>query len=531
MAEIAIRDLTFAYPLAETDAVRGVSLTLAPGSFTLLCGPSGCGKTTLLRQLKTVLAPHGKRRGAVLLDGRPLDEVSAREQAERIGFVLQQPDDQIVTDRVWHELAFGPENLGMDEETMRLRVGEMASFFGIHTWFDQSTDTLSGGQKQLLNLAAVMVLQPEVLVLDEPTAQLDPIAAGEFLRAVQRLNRELGVTVLLSEHRLEEALPMADTVAVMDAGAIRFIGTPEAVSRRLAEEHDPFFTAFPAPVRLWAALGFDGPCPLDVRGGRALLRAHPPKGTIPAENEKPAPEADAVTLRDVWFRYDRAAPDVLRGLTLRVCRGELFAVVGGNGCGKSTVLSLLSGEHRPYRGRVETHGLRIAALPQDPRILFHADTAAGALRAVSRDEQAVSDVADRLALGGLLGRNPLDLSGGEQQRLALGMLLLTKPDVLLLDEPTKGMDAAFRNALGEGLRGLCAGGLTILLVSHDISFCARFADRAGLLFDGQILSRGGSRAFFTGNHFYTTAANRMARPWLPDALLIEEVIAACEASA
>ena len=525
MGTLEIRDLTFTYPLAERPALRGVSLSLEPGSFTLLCGPSGCGKTTLLRHLKTVLTPHGKRSGAVLLDGETLSAVSEREQAARIGFVLQQPEDQIVTDKVWHELAFGLENLGVEPETLRLRVGEMASFFGIQNWFDQSTDTLSGGQKQLLNLAAVMAMQPEVLILDEPTAQLDPIAAGEFLRAVQRLNRELGVTVLLSEHRLEQALPMADTVIVMSDGAVRAAGSAEEISRVLAD--DPFFLAFPAPIRLWAALGFPGACPMDVRGGRALLRAHPPKAAAaPLPPEESAGEC-AVSLREVWFRYDRAGSDVLRGLSLEARRGELFAVVGGNGSGKSTVLSLLSGALKPYRGKVQTQGRRVLALPQDPRTLFWQSTVLDALRDSGAGDAAAAEMAERLELTAVLNRDPLDLSGGEQQRAALAMLLLRQPEALLLDEPTKGMDAAFRAAFGELLRRLCAEGLTVILVSHDIPFCARYAHRAGLLFDGQLLSEGSARGFFTGNHFYTTDTNRMARPWLPGALLPEEVIGAC----
>ena len=525
MGTLEIRDLTFTYPLADRPALRRVSLSLEPGSFTLLCGPSGCGKTTLLRHLKTVLAPHGEQTGAVLLDGETLSAVSEREQAARIGFVLQQPEDQIVTDKVWHELAFGLENLGVETETLRLRVGEMASFFGIHTWFDQSTDTLSGGQKQLLNLAAVMAMQPEILILDEPTAQLDPIAAGEFLRAVERLNRELGVTVLLSEHRLEQALCMADTVIVLSDGAVRAAGSAEAVSRAMAD--DPFFLAFPAPIRLWAALGFPGACPMDVRGGRALLRAHPPEAAEPPlPPAEPAGET-AVSLQEVWFRYDRSGSDVLRGLRLQARRGELLAVVGGNGSGKSTVLSLITGALRPYRGRVLTGGRRILALPQDPRSLFWQSSVRDALRDCGADDAAVAEMVERLALDACLDRDPLDLSGGEQQRAALAMLLLRCPEVLLLDEPTKGMDAAFRAAFGALLRQLCAEGLTVILVSHDIPFCARYADRAGLLFDGQLLSEAPARAFFTGNHFYTTDTNRMARPWLPDALLPEEVIAAC----
>ncbi len=537
MASVAFEHLTFTYPLAETSALRDVSLTVREGEFLLLCGVSGCGKTTLLRHLKTALTPHGARQGRVLLDGEALDTWDERAQAQRIGFVLQQPEDQIVTDKVWHELAFGLENLGADERTIQLRVGEMASFFGIQTWFDRETDTLSGGQKQLLNLAAVMAMHPDVLVLDEPTGQLDPIAAAEFLRAVQRLNRELGVTVVLSEHRLEDALAMADRAAVLEDGRLVALGTPEEAARALLAQASPFFAAMPAPVRLWGALGAEGPCPLDVRAGRALLRRVHPAGRSPSV--EPDPEgAPLLTLREVWFRYERSAPDVLRGLDLTVHTGEIFAIVGGNGSGKSTVLAVLSGLQRPYRGKVQRGSATVAALAQDPRAMFWRDTvraeledAARALHLSSPEADArIADAAESMALTALLERNPFDLSGGEQQRAALAKLLIRRPDVLLLDEPTKGMDAAFRASLGALLQALCARGTAVVLVSHDIAFCARFARRAALLFDGRLLAEGPARAFFAGNHFYTTAANRMARPWLPDAILCEEVIDACRSA-
>ncbi len=535
MAAFAIEHLTFAYPKAASPALDNVSFSVREGEFFLLCGVSGGGKSTLLRHLKSVLTPYGTRSGRVLLDGKPLETWDARTQAQRIGFVLQQPDDQLVTDKVWHELAFGLESLGTDAQTMRLRVGEMASFFGIQTWFDRSVDTLSGGQKQLLNLASVMAMHPDVLVLDEPTGQLDPIAAAEFLHTVQRLNRELSVTVILSEHRLEDALPMADRAAVLEQGRLTALGTPDEVARALLERGSPFFAAMPTPVRVWGGVGAPGKCPLDIRAGRALLETLRPS-PLPAADVPAADDgAPLLQLRECWFRYDRDGADVLKGLSLTVRAGELLAIVGGNGAGKSTALAVLAGQRRPYRGKVLQKAKRIAALCQEPRAMFVKDTVRAdledALRTLSlpaAERQPRMDAAvAAMALSPLLERHPFDLSGGEQQRAAIAKLLLARPDVLLLDEPTKGMDAAFRASFGALLRALCEQGTAVVLVSHDIEFCAAYADRAALLFDGQILSEGRTRAFFAGNHFYTTAANRMARPWLPDAILCREVIEAC----
>ena len=535
MAAFAIEHLTFAYPKAASPALDNVSFSVREGEFFLLCGVSGGGKSTLLRHLKSVLTPYGTRSGRVLLDGKPLETWDARTQAQRIGFVLQQPDDQLVTDKVWHELAFGLESLGTDAQTMRLRVGEMASFFGIQTWFDRSVDTLSGGQKQLLNLASVMAMHPDVLVLDEPTGQLDPIAAAEFLHTVQRLNRELGVTVILSEHRLEDALPMADRAAVLEQGRLTALGTPDEVARALLERGSPFFAAMPTPVRVWGGVGAPGKCPLDICAGRALLETLRPCPLPATDTPADSDGAPLLQLRECWFRYDRDGADVLKGLSLTVRAGELLAIVGGNGAGKSTALAVLAGQRRPYRGKVLQKAKRIAALCQEPRAMFVKDTVRAdledALRTLSlpaAERQPRMDAAvAAMALSPLLERHPFDLSGGEQQRAAIAKLLLARPDVLLLDEPTKGMDAAFRTSFGALLRALCEQGTAVVLVSHDIEFCAAYADRAALLFDGQILSEGRTRAFFAGNHFYTTAANRMARPWLPDAILCREVIEAC----
>lgn len=537
MDTFAIHDLTFFYPGQAVPALDRLDLTVRSGEFWVLCGPSGCGKSTLLRQLKTVLAPHGHRLGEIRFEGVPLDELDQREQAARIGFVLQSPENQLVTDKVWHELAFGLESLGYDTPTIRRRVAEMASFFGIQTWFYKNVAELSGGQKQLLNLASVMAMQPSVLILDEPTSQLDPIAAADFLATLGKINRELGTTILLTEHRLEEAFPLAGRVAVLDRGRLLCTGTPSQVGAALKDAGHAMFQAMPAPMRIWAAVGDSSPCPVTVREGRDWLgrfaSAHP-LGALPEERRHAYPPEAAITARDLWFKYEKDLPDVVKGLSLTVRRGEFLALLGGNGTGKTTSLKLLSGLLQPCRGELETVG-RLGVLPQNPQALFVKKTVREDLfellkgRPLPRaaQEEQVARAVTLCRLEELLDRHPYDLSGGEQQRAALAKILLLEPDVLLLDEPTKGLDAGFKQTLAEILQRFLRRGVAVLMVSHDIEFCARYAHRCALFFDGTIVTEGPPRAFFSGNSFYTTAANRMARARLPGAVTAEEVIAAC----
>ena len=527
----SIRELTFAYPGCGELALRGVDLTVQQGAFFVLCGASGCGKSTLLRQLKTVLAPHGARTGTILFEGSLLEEIPRAEQAGRIGFVLQSPENQIVTDKVWHELAFGLESLGFDTPTIRRRVAEMAAFFGIQDWFYKNVTELSGGQKQLLNLASVMVMQPRVLILDEPTSQLDPIAASDFLAVLGRINRELGTTVILTEHRLEEALSYATQAVVMDAGRVLCGGTPSEVGAQLKACGSGMFLAMPAAMRIWGGVQSDSPCPVTVCEGRAWLEqyaaAHP-LGKLPEEPAR-AETPCAIVADELWFQYEKNAPDVVRGLSVRVEKGELYAILGGNGAGKSTTLSLLAGLNTPLRGTVTANG-SVAMLPQDPQTLFAKKTVREDLLDVRReDEEALARVVSLCRLEGLLDRHPYDLSGGEQQRAALAKVLLRAPDILLLDEPTKGLDAEFKQQLAQILHQLLAAGVTILMVSHDVEFCAEYATRCALFFDGAIAAEGTPRAFFSGNSFYTTAANRMARDRLPQAVTVPDVLTACGA--
>ena len=525
----SIQNLTFSYPEQEAPVLQNVSISLRPGDFAVLAGPSGSGKSTLLRQLKTVLAPHGKREGQVLLKGIPIDDIPQKEQAARIGFVMQSPDSQIVTDKVWHELAFGLESLGVSSTEIRGRVAEMASFFGIQTWFHSETNRLSGGQKQLLNLASIMVLQPELLILDEPTSQLDPIAATDFLQTLGRINRELGTTILICEHRLEDVIPMANRLIVMDRGTVIADDTPVNTFDILKKQSHPMLLSMPTPMRVWSAAGFEGECPMTVSDGRNALSEFAAKHPLRTVEKRPCAEppcAPAIELLECWFRYEKDSPDILKGLSLKAFPGELLCILGGNGTGKSTTLSILSGTKKPYRGKRIVSSAKISALPQNPQMLLVHRNVREELLSVADSERA-GEMAALCRLEGLLDRHPYDLSGGEQQRTALAKVLLQNPDILLLDEPTKGLDSDFKALFASILRELTARGVCIIMVSHDVEFCAQYADRCALFFDGGIVTVDAPQPFFAGKSFYTTAANRMARHLLPDAVTPEDILSAC----
>ena len=541
MEHFDIQNLTFSHAAAKGKlSLDGVSLRIRAGEFLVLCGRSGSGKTTLLRHLKTVLTPNGKRSGEILFCGTPLAQVSGRDQAAKIGFVMQNPDDQIVTDKVWHELAFGLESLGCDQTTMRTRVAEMACYFGIQDWFHRDVATLSGGQKQLLNLASIMAMQPEVLILDEPTSQLDPIAASDFLNTVRKINTELGTTVIITEHRLEDIFPYADRAVVMDGGKIIADDAPANVGQLLFEQKNPMFAAMPTPVRVFYGAGCTGESPLTVRQGRNWLSNEFP--TVPKIKAEPAlspTEVDdpALSLKELWFRYEKDGRDILRGVSAEIPAGEIYAILGGNGAGKSTTLKAVCGICRPYRGKIRLFGKPmekystkelfrgcIAMLPQDPKSLFVKKTVREDLAEMTADAEKIARTAELCQITPLLESHPYDLSGGEQQRTALAKVLLTEPKLLLLDEPTKGIDSFFKETFAAILADLKRQGITIVMVSHDVEFCARYADRVSMFFDGQILTTDTPRRFFGNNSFYTTAAHRMSRHVFDMAVTAEDVI-------
>ncbi len=551
MGSFKVEHLSFTYPNAKAKALDDVEFTVNRGEFVLLCGKSGSGKTTLLRMLKSSLAPYGEVEGCIYFNGQLLSSYPTKEQAADIGFVMQSCDNQLVTDKVWHELAFGLENLGLSSAEIRERVSEMATFFGIESWFYQPVSSLSGGQKQLLNLASVMIMNPSVLLLDEPTSQLDPIAAQNFLKMLEKINRELGTTVIITEHRLDDVFHMADRVLVVGGGRLMVDDKPQKVCAFLKEKKHDMYASLPVPAKIYGTVTSLNDYPLTVREGRKWLEDLDVQGKlysekIPSIMPQKVVEEAAVEMKNVWFRYEKKEPDVICGLNLTVEKGELMALVGGNGAGKTTVLSLIAALVAPYRGEVLINGKNVikqenlyggmlAYLPQNPQTVFSQKTVYLDLLDIlvntalenEEKEERIQVVAALCHIKHLLSNHPYDLSGGEQQRAALAKVLLKSPEILLLDEPTKGMDAQFKTEFAEILQNLKSSGVTIVMVSHDVEFCAEYADRCALIFGGEVTSIGEPRAFFAGKNFYTTSANRMARTTLPQAVLAEDLILAC----
>lgn len=576
---VEIKDFGFSYPESSRKVLEHVNLNIKEGTLNVIMGRSGCGKSTLLRQLKSVLAPAGEKEGEILYRNIPLRDTDHRTQSQEIGFVMQNPDNQIVTDKVWHELAFGLESLGYDNATIRLRVAEMASYFGIQKWFYKNVSELSGGQKQLLNLASVMAMHPSLLILDEPTSQLDPIAASDFLETVKKINRDIGTTVLLTEHRLQDIIPYADRVFVMDEGTLFLEGKPREIGTKLKEQHHGMFLSMPVPMQIYAGTESALTCPLTVSEGRQWIREYIKEKRIKKEKIQQANQRlerqgeknenetagffghlkrqkettpPAIQMKDVWFRYEKDSPDVIQDLSLEVKKGEFYALVGGNGTGKSTTLSLLGRVHQPYSGRIYLDGkdLRsfsdrelycgyLGVMPQNPQSIFLKKTVLEDLYSViggrkekpsseypisMKKEKAIEGIVSLTHLEGLLNRHPYDLSGGEQQRLALAKVLLLRPKILLMDEPTKGMDAEYKEELGSILKKLQSHGMTIFMISHDVEFVAEYADTTGLFFEGNVVTSKKTRDFFAGNNFYTTAANRMARGLFPEAVTGKDVV-------
>ena len=562
MALLRFDKVSFAYPDAKTRALDQVSFSMEEGEYLVVCGESGCGKTTLLRQAKPELTPAGARDGSVYYMDQPLAEVPDQVSAMEIGYVQQNPDNQIVTDYVWHELAFGLENMALPTSTIQRKVSEMASFFGMEEWFRKKTSELSGGQKQMLNLASIMAMNPKLLILDEPTSMLDPLAARNLLDTIARINRELGVAVLLCEHRLEDVFQRADRVLLMKQGSILADDTPENLT--FALQRDPtasrIYLGLPGAARIFGELQKEGICPADkklplsIRDARRILKelnlpfeetapTHQKTDSVRDKGEKPVLEG-----KELWFRYEAKGKDVLRGLSLSVRRGELLSLLGGNGAGKSTLLRVLCGLKKPLRGNVKMEkGMRLAMLPQSPQALFTYDSVWEDLLDAAKQgrgarfvdkvqgnaeasAERAREAAAKLELTDKLTSHPFDLSGGELQRAAIGKLLLQDADILLLDEPTKGLDAYLKQELAGILKKLTAEGITILMVTHDLEFAASYADRCALLFDGRITSEEEPHVFFSGNRFYTTTAGLISEGYLPEAITCGEVIAGCEAA-
>ena len=535
MEILAVRDLTFTYPDCNSPSVKNVSFELQRGEMAVLCGATGSGKSTLLRLLKREIAPLGKKSGAIMFNGKETAMLDSMTSASAIGFVMQRPEQQIVTDKVWHELAFGLENLGTPPDEISRRIAEMASYFGIGSWYDKDIAELSGGQKQLLNLAAVLVMQPELLILDEPTAQLDPIAAADFIATLKRLCWDFSITIIIAEHRLEDVVPVCDKLLVMENGKIIAANEPRKVIDQLSHRRD-ILCGMPAASRLHAKISGRGSCPLTVREGRSYIEksfCNTTRGLPQAV--KQLSSAAALEFSEVYFRYERSGRDILDGLSFKVYEGEIFCILGGNGSGKTTALSAAAALLKVYSGSIKVFGKKLkdyknrslyreclSMLPQDVQTVFLRNTVREELEecgaVVSELPYDVSD---------LLDKHPYDLSGGQQQLVALAKVLASKPKLLLLDEPTKGLDASAKLGIISVIRSLKERGVTVAIVTHDVEFAAVCADRCAMFFGGKIVSTGTPNEFFSRNNFYTTAVSRMTRGYFDNAVTLEDAVELC----
>ena len=561
MEILRVDGLKFSYPNQLKKALNNINFSIDEGDFVLICGESGCGKSTLLRHLKPELSPHGQVSGDIYYYSQKINDYSSKQIASEIGYVLQNPDSQIVTDKVWHELAFGLENMGLDTQTIRLRVAEMASFFGIQGWFRKNVNDLSGGQKQLLNLASIMAMQPKILILDEPTSQLDPIAAKDFIDTLVRINKELSTTIIMTEHNLEDIYSVCDKVIVMEDGKVICNDTNYKVVDILSrDKNHKMVKSLPTPSKIYNQLNGYIECasksPLTVKDCRQWLNDSMDEVTIKklddTETEINISKKDreiAIELKDVYFQYNKISEPTIRDLSFKVYKGEIYSILGGNGTGKSTTLSLVARQRKPQRGKIFINNIEIkkynnkslyennlALLPQNPQSLFVFETVREDLEEVlilqNKDreyiDKEVKRVSKLLDIEHLLEHHPYDLSGGELQRAGMAKVMLLNPKIILLDEPTKGLDAYCKEEIGKMLMKLRDMGVTIVVVSHDIEFSARYSDRCAMFFDGSIVSEGTPKEFFLGNNFYTTVSNRIARNIFEDTLIHEDVVSLCK---
>ena len=540
MALLETKNLTFTYPGETNPVLRELSLTINKGEFVVIAGPSGSGKSTLLRLFKQEVTPFGKREGELYYEGVPLHLLDKKKAAREIGIIFQDPENQTVMDRVLNELTFGMENLQIDPVRMRKKIAELSHFFGIHPLLKRSIHELSGGQKQLVNLASVLLMEPTILLLDEPTAQLDPVASKNFLHILNRVNQEFGITILMAEHHLDDVLPLCDRLIFLNAGNKVLEGQPRQVIGTIQEHnYDQFQNYLPGITRLF--LNFqphspDDAVPLTVREGRQWIQ----KIRIERqgkEDEKPEISSPLLELKNIVFQYEKGGDRIFDHLDLSVSEGEFLAIVGANGTGKSTLLKIMAGLEKPQKGRVLYRGEKLTRprpeaihyLPQNPKLLFTRDTIREELAdfmARKNDRAAkkrIQNLMEFFNLEDYLDRHPFDISGGELQTLAFMIVLLSAEQLLLLDDPTKGLDPDINRETAKRPQELQKKGVTIIMATHDIEFAAEFSDRCAMLFQGTVTAIDETARFFKGNTFYTTTINRMTRNTaVPEVVTLEE---------
>jgi len=531
MPIIEFKNFCFSYPGKEHNTLSGINIQIDEGEFVVMYGPTGSGKSTLLKQIKKQIKPFGKSSGEVLYRGKSIDETDDLTSVCEIGFVFQNPESQLVAETVWHELAFSLENMGTKTGDMRKKIGEMACFFGLETLLDKSVHELSGGQQQIVNLCSVLLLQPKVLVLDEPISQLDPINAREFLKIVYQLMKDFNITVILSEHRLDDVYFLADRIIALEGGRIKYCGDPDQAA--INTKDDLALKDFlPELAKLYFSgeKNSAGSIPKSMREYKNWLQKFEVTNNRP-KIEKKAPGKPLISCKDIYFTYEKHSPDVLKGLKLSAEGGELLSIMGGNGAGKTTLLKIMAGILKPQKGKTEYagKGKAVGYLSQNPKAYFLYDTVEKEIYERIKNQPEKKEHADRLIelfkIKNILKLHPYDISGGEQQLAALLTVMLDDPEILLLDEPTKGLDPNLKNSLFELLSALKNEGRAVAIATHDIEFAAKYSDSCCFLFDGEIISKDPPGKFFSENYFYTTAANKLFRDIADfEAVRVEDVI-------
>lgn len=533
MAKIEFEKFSFYYPESKEKAINNISLSIEEGEFVLLGGPSGSGKTTLLKQLKKEIMPEGRRKGSIFYENKSIFEMDDLKAVKDIGMVFQDVNSQIVTDKVYRELVFSMENLGYPVNVMRRRVGELSSYFGLEKFLYEPIENLSGGQKQILNLASVLILQPKVLLLDEPTSQLDPVSTRDFLEILNRLNKEFSMTIILSEHRFEEIFSMVDKVVLMDRGEIVYNGSPEEVSKEIYLNRDnKFFNYLPSLAKLYFICekekNRNNNIPLTVREGKEWVKDKEFKNKDCKEDTF-IERNILMKLKNISFKYERGKPYILRQLDFNILKGESLSILGGNGAGKSTLLKIMASVLKPQYGRIKyDKSLSIGYLAQDPMVYFTCESVRDELfsagESYNLSVEEIEKIIEFFSFEDILCRHPYDISGGEKQLVALATILMGEPDLFLFDEPTKGLDPLYKIKVGKIINSLIKKGKTIVMATHDIEFAAKYSNRCALLFDGDITTADRPKVFFSENYFYTTTINRVVRDKNPSIITFEDVV-------
>ncbi len=531
MAIFEIKNLNFTYARAKCKAIDNLSLKIEAGSFCVICGKSGSGKSTLIRLLKKEVSPQGELSGEILYNNIPLNSISDRVSVTDIGFVHQDVNSGLVCDKVWKELAFGLGNLGYNDDYIGAKVAEISEYFGISKWCNKKISELSGGSKQIVSLASVMTMNPKVLLLDEPTSMLDPIAKKNFINLLNRINKELGITIIMIEHNLENVFDIANNIVVLDSGKLIANCTPYCLSKALMGYDCLKYIGLPEFAEIYAQFGNDI-MPNTIESKKAWLKSVIGDNAQNTANETLNNDCESqsvLTAENLYFRYDKKGEDIVKGASLKLNKGEIICLLGGNGGGKTTFINLLNGIFKAYSGKVKIEkNCKVATLPQNAKGLFVESSVENELNVFAKllkiDKDKVQSLLEKFDLIGIRELHPYDISGGEVQRLALAKLFLVNPDILSLDEPTQGMDMASKEYLKNLLLENKLQGKSVIVVTHDLRFASMIADKVGMFFDGKIVALNSASKFFENNNIYTTESSYLTRDFEKGLYSVEKIV-------